>query len=102
VKVILEYKKELIVKKIFTTPDQPVYTFDGFLKALEDVSTNSPDGLVFYLGQDSNSNLGHGIANIAVFLAHAATRGKRCFYSYWCFQLLMNINICLRSYHKQA
>jgi hypothetical protein len=81
VKLILEYKKELIVKEIFTTPDQPVYTFDGFLKALEDVSTNSPDGLVFYLGQDSNGNLGHGIANIAVFLAHAATRGKHCFHS---------------------
>jgi hypothetical protein len=57
VKTILEYRKEQIVKEIFTTPGTPVYTFDGFLDALEDVSTNAPDGLIFYLGQDANSNL---------------------------------------------
>lgn len=69
-KMILEHKREQIEKEIFSTPTTPVYTFDGFLKTLEDVFTNQPDGLAFYIGQDSTGNLGHGIVNVAMLLAH--------------------------------
>ena len=78
VKTILENKREEIEKEIFSTPNTPVYTFDGFLKSLEDMFIQQPDGLAFYLGQDSHSNLGHGIASVAMFLAHASTRGEFC------------------------
>jgi hypothetical protein len=77
VKAILQNKQVLIEKEIFSTPDISVYTLDGFVKTLEDVSINEPGGLVFYLGQGYHSNLGHGIANLALFLAHASTRGLR-------------------------
>lgn len=70
VKMILENKRQQIEKEIFSTPDTPVYTFDGFLETLRYVFTEEPDGLKFFLGQDSNSNLGHGIVNVALFLAH--------------------------------
>jgi hypothetical protein len=75
VKMILDNKKEEIEKEIFTTPNIPIFTFDGFFEALEYVSTIEPEGLVFFLGKDRTSNLGHGLANIALFLAHASTRG---------------------------
>eukprot|EP00804_Cyclotella_cryptica_P017910 CCRYP_001289-RA/>CCRYP_001289-RA protein AED:0.06 eAED:0.06 QI:88/1/1/1/1/1/6/58/1097 len=77
VKMILEDKREQVENEVFVTPAPAVFTFDGFLQALEDVCTAEYDGLSFYLGQDSTSNLGHGIANIALFLAHASTRGLR-------------------------
>jgi hypothetical protein len=77
VKMILLDKREQVENEVFATPATAVYTFDGFLQALEDVSTTEYDGLSFYLGQDPTSNLGHGIANIALFLAHASTRGLR-------------------------
>lgn len=77
VKMILQDKRDQLESEVFATPSTAVYAFDGFLQALEDVSTTEYDGLSFYLGQDPTSNLGHGIANIALFLAHASTRGLR-------------------------
>jgi hypothetical protein len=89
VKMILENKREQIEKEVFTEPNTSVYTFHGFLEALEDVYTVAPDGLIFFLGQDSNSNLGHGIVNIALFLSHASTRGE----SFACILSNFNLNI---------
>ena len=76
VSMIFDNKRERIEQEVFASLDNPIYTFDGFLEALEDFYTAEPAGLSFFLGQDATSNLGHGIVNIALFLAHASTRGK--------------------------
>ena len=83
IELFLKQRRGLIESKIFVsetlagiTPST-LYTLDGFLDTLREVSTTGIEGLVFFLGQQgSGNNLSHGLVNIALFLAHAMTRGK--------------------------
>ncbi|KAL7551849.1 hypothetical protein ACHAWF_015050 [Thalassiosira exigua] len=51
-----------------------LYTLDGFLTALKELATEGAGDMLFYIG-DSRSDFEQGLVNIALFLAHAMTRG---------------------------
>lgn len=80
-KEYLERRRQHIVSTIFVSETNSgqapsnLYTMDGFLIALEDVSTEGVDGALFDIGQGAGDSLEHGLVNIALFLAHAMTRG---------------------------
>ncbi|KAL7527686.1 hypothetical protein ACHAXR_002079 [Thalassiosira sp. AJA248-18] len=74
----LKRRRDLIESNIFTTSGRAqskVYTLDGFLNTLKDLTTGGIDGMMFYIGQGAAGNFDHGLVNIALFLAHAMTRG---------------------------
>ena len=50
-----------------------LYTLDGFINNLRSLAIEGVDDMMFYIGQDGNFDM--GLANIALFLAHAMTRG---------------------------
>jgi hypothetical protein len=77
VKTMMQDRSVQLESDVFVSvaPTQ-LYTLDGFLNALEELVIKGIDGSMFYLGQE-NGNLGHGLANIAMFLAHAMTRGLK-------------------------
>lgn len=62
--------------------DSTLYTLDGLLSVLKDLTTKGTDdgsgaNLMFYIGQDNDKNFSYGLVNMALFLAHATTRGLR-------------------------
>ena len=52
-----------------------LYTFDGLMNALRDLTTVGINDMVFNIGQDAGGSLEQGLVNIALFIAHAQTRG---------------------------
>ena len=79
-KTYLEYRRPFLESTVFVTETQSgleptkYYTLDGFLSSLEDFVTEGVNGLMFIIGQGANS-FEQGLVNIALFLAHAKTRG---------------------------
>jgi len=68
----LQSKRKAISSKIFKSG--LTYTLDGLLFVMKDLATTGLwDDLFFYIGQDDDFDL--GLANVAVFFAHAMTRG---------------------------
>lgn len=77
----LEYRRPYIESTVFVTETQSgleptkLYTLDGFLGSLEDFVTEGVNGVMFNIGQGADSSFQQGLVNIALFLAHAKTRG---------------------------
>lgn len=75
----LTNRREVIENEIFVTETdsglQPStqYTLDGFLNSLRDMVTEGIGDAVFYIGQGGDFH--QGLVNVALFLAHALTRG---------------------------
>ena len=75
----LRLRREPIEREVFVSEagngkaKSKLYTLDGFLQSLNALSTRGVDDMSFYIGQDGNFDL--GLVNIALFLAHAMTRG---------------------------
>jgi len=81
-------RRDLLESKVFITETKfglassTLYTLDGLLSVLKDLTTKGSDdgnggNLMFYIGQDDDKNVNYGLVNIALFLAHATTRGLR-------------------------
>mmetsp|Transcript_29382 Transcript_29382/g.69883 ORF Transcript_29382/g.69883 Transcript_29382/m.69883 type:complete len:1241 (+) Transcript_29382:412-4134(+) len=67
----LQSKRKAISSMIFKGV---TYSLSGLLFAMKDLATTGlGDDLFFYIGQDDDFDL--GLANVAVFFAHAMTRG---------------------------
>mmetsp|Transcript_949 Transcript_949/g.2041 ORF Transcript_949/g.2041 Transcript_949/m.2041 type:complete len:1224 (-) Transcript_949:127-3798(-) len=75
----LKLRRTLIESEIFVSKsknrDDRLYTLDGFLNALRDFATEGVGDLLFYIGRGKDGNFDHGLTNIALFFAHAMTRG---------------------------
>jgi len=78
----LKRRRALIDSDIFVSETNSgraqsrLYTLDGFLNTLQELATEGVDEkMVFYIGQGKVGNFEHGLVNIALFLAHAMTRG---------------------------
>lgn len=77
----LERRRVLIENEIFVSESDSglerskMYTLDGFLVNLKELATVGVDDMMFYVGQGRNGNFDHGLVNIALFFAHAMTRG---------------------------
>lgn len=53
-----------------------LYSLDGFLNSLKDLAiVGVNDEQMFYIGQGATGNFDVGLVNVALFLAHAMTRG---------------------------
>jgi len=81
-------RRRLLDSKVFVSETKSglasskLYTLDGLLTVLKDLTTKGSDdgngsNLMFYIGQDNDDNANYGLVNIALFLAHASTRGLR-------------------------
>lgn len=81
-------RRRLLDSKVFVSETKSglasstLYTLDGLLSILKDLATKGTDdgsghNLMFYIGQDNDKNFNYGIVNMALFLAHATTRGLR-------------------------
>lgn len=82
-------RRRLLQSKVFVSETKSggfssskLYTLDSLLSVLKDLATKGSDdgtgsNLMFYIGQDDDKNVEYGLANFALFLAHATTRGLR-------------------------
>ena len=81
-------RRRLLESKVFVSETQSgpssttFYTLDGLLVVLRELATKGSDdgnggNLMFYIGQDHEENFSYGLVNLALFLAHATTRGLR-------------------------
>eukprot|EP00571_Detonula_confervacea_P001264 CAMPEP_0172318412 /NCGR_PEP_ID=MMETSP1058-20130122/34795_1 /TAXON_ID=83371 /ORGANISM="Detonula confervacea, Strain CCMP 353" /LENGTH=1348 /DNA_ID=CAMNT_0013033243 /DNA_START=80 /DNA_END=4123 /DNA_ORIENTATION=+ len=77
----LKRRKQPIESTIFVSEtnsglaQSKLYSLDGFLNALKDLATGGVDDKMFYIGQGVAGSFDQGLVNIALFLAHAMTRG---------------------------
>lgn len=77
----LKRRRAMIESEIFVSKSNfgqqksTLYTLDGFLDNLRVVATGGFDGMIFYIGQGRGGDFTEGLVNIALFLAHAMTRG---------------------------